>query len=151
MSYQESPLAYDLSVLANATDADYAAALVEMEQSFEEREFEFCDGCPLLNGLTADERKNLKPKVSRTTDSLHGTVVTMRMVSQNGKSSPELLLGVSTEIYNIGSAVDRIRINAANRTHECQHPTSFPPFLGRYAIKFCQALSKNYINPTKAF
>jgi len=107
----------------------------------EVKEHDICDNCPLV-GFPQDEVRGSLNSIVSSVNYPGVTVVTLSQVSENGKSSKEMILGTHPGDSIGGKRIKKIAYDAAERTQSCQGPRRAPGLLGLVGVRRCNALEE---------
>lgn len=141
----EMPSDYELDMIEQRAELEAARINANLGEIDTEGQFDFCDGCPLLDGHSPDEVVDAKEYVGWSLQAgagFNGAVINMQLEFKDGTSSKPMILGAFGGSMFTGRMVDSARSQAVIKTQECEKPKKTPPFLGPLAVKSCGALQK---------
>ncbi|HVS58942.1 MAG TPA: hypothetical protein VHD60_04405 [Candidatus Saccharimonadales bacterium] len=134
----------------NAFEAQVTTEALRITESLgdinEDAVFDFCTGCPRLNGHAPHEVQQAKERgwftQSGGSDVFNGSVIGMQLEFPDGSCSQNMVLGGYEGWLFTSAMVPVARASAAQRTQECKKPRAIPPFLGPLAVKLCPAIRR---------
>lgn len=142
----EMPSDYELDMIEHQADMEAARINASLGDIKTDGQFDFCEGCPLLNGHTPDEVADAQEYVGWSLGvgaGFNGAVINMQLKFKDGTTSKDMVLGSFAGNMFTGPMVPAARAHAVKQTQECEKPRKFPPFLGPVAVKSCRALQKH--------
>jgi len=146
----EMPSDYELDMIEHQADAEAARINASLGDVDAKGQFDFCDGCPLLNGHTPEEAAEAQEYVGWSLGGgagFNGAIINMRLKFEDGTMSKPMVQGAFEGSMFTGRMIGAARAHAVKQTQECEKPRKIPPFLGPIAVISCRALQK-YKDPT---